>query len=76
MSNKSVIDELRSEIENLQVKVAYQEDTIEQLNSIVTEHQSRLQHLQSFSHKVIEKLQSIETNDSSGSDEIELPPHY
>jgi len=76
MSNKPELDYIRSEIENLQVKVAYQEDTIEQLNKIVTQQQSQLQHLQKLSSKMIEKLQSIAVDEGSGSDGVELPPHY
>jgi SlyX protein len=76
MSNKLELEDLRIEIENLQVKVAYQEDTIEQLNKIVTEQQSQLHLLQKFSSKVIEKLQSIEVDDAPSFDAVELPPHY
>jgi SlyX protein len=76
MSNKLELEHLRSEIENLQVKVAYQEDTIEQLNKIVTEQQAQLQHLQKLSSKVIEKLQSVQVDDAPSFDAVELPPHY
>ena len=39
-------DDLRSEIESLQTQVAFQEDTIEQLNQALTDQQMQLDKIQ------------------------------
>lgn len=70
--NQQMIDD----IEILQVKLAYQEDTIEQLNSIVTAQQSQLQHLDTLMRSMLEKLKGMQNQESSPTDEPELPPHY
>ncbi|MBT1451429.1 SlyX family protein [Glaciecola sp. XM2] len=75
MSNAD-LQELKNEIESLQIKVAYQEDTIDQLNQVVTGQQKQLQDCQSLLAKVIEKVQTMQVSDNQGSDDVELPPHY
>ena len=74
MSNNS--ERMQQDIESLQVKLAYQEDTLEQLNQIVTSQQSQIQHLDKLTRSMLEKLKTIQTEENSISDGVEIPPHY
>ena len=67
---------MRSDIETLQVKLAYQEDTIEQLNAIVTEQQGQIQQLEKLTRSMLEKLKSLQSQENTINDGVELPPHY
>lgn len=68
--------QMRSDIETLQVKLAYQEDTIEQLNAIVTEQQGQIQQLEKLTRSMLEKLKSLQSQENTINDGVELPPHY
>lgn len=67
---------MQQEIEVLQVKLAYQEDTIEQLNQIVTSQQKQLRELEKLSDRIVDKLKGLQSQESSINDGVELPPHY
>lgn len=73
VSNMSV---LRGEIESLEVKLAYQEDTIEMLNQTVIQQQNRLKNIEQLLEKITEKLKSMPASESQINDQVELPPHY
>ena len=76
MTNNTHTAQLQGDIEALQVKLAYQEDTVEQLNSIVTKQQSQIDELHTSLQAMKEKLKTLQTDDSLPSNEPELPPHY
>jgi len=63
-------------IEVLEVKLAYQEDTIESLNQIVIKQQEKLAHLEKTLTYVVERLKSSAGSEQDINNEIELPPHY
>jgi SlyX protein len=67
---------IKQEIETLEVKLAYQEDTIESLNQIVIEQQSKIKHLEKQMELMIEKMKSARSSGDGISNEIERPPHY
>ena len=64
------------DIEQLQMKVAFQEDTIESLNKALIEQQKQLEDLQFAFKKVFNKLQAIEPSNMAGEHEETPPPHY
>ncbi len=62
----------------LETRVAYQEDTLQQLNQIVTEQDKQLLRLQEHIRLLAEKLMSLEggLEQISGATVSERPPHY
>jgi SlyX protein len=60
----------------LEIKLAYQEDTIESLNQTVIAQQVKISQLEKTMSLVIEKMQSSATPEGVSSNQIELPPHY
>jgi SlyX protein len=76
MSVSDINQQIQQDIEILQMKVAYQEDTIEQLNLIVTAQQTQIQQLEKFTASIVEKLKTLQTQESPINDATELPPHY
>lgn len=69
-------ENMKTEIEILEVKLAYQEDTIESLNQTVIEQQNKINQLQKQMELVIEKLKSEPRSGEGVSTDVELPPHY
>ncbi len=65
-----------TEIEQLQVKVAYQEDTIEQLNSALVAQQRQIQDIEFKLKHVMDKLKQVSVNQMASESEETPPPHY
>lgn len=70
------IKQMQVKMESLEVKLAYQEDTIESLNQTVIAQQSKIVHLEKTMGLVIEKMQSEPSSDAANAEQAELPPHY
>ncbi|WP_340677212.1 SlyX family protein [Paraglaciecola sp.] len=64
------------DIEQLQMKVAFQEDTIESLNKALIKQQKQLEDLQFSFKQVLNKLQAIEPSNMADEHEETPPPHY
>lgn len=71
-------DDLTKRIADLESQLAFQEDTIETLNQLVTQQAREFQTLQRKMHVLGEKFQQI--NDRQGDEPSnpadEVPPHY
>jgi SlyX protein len=63
-------------LESLEIKLAYQEDTIEMLNQTIIQHQAKINSMEHLLAKIAEKLKSMPTTESTINDQVELPPHY
>ncbi|MCF2947278.1 SlyX family protein [Paraglaciecola aquimarina] len=63
-------------IEQLQMKVAFQEDTIESLNQALIEQQKQIDDLQFSFKKLAAKVSSIEPSNMASEKEEMPPPHY
>jgi len=65
-------------IANLESQLAFQDDTIETLNQLVTQQADQLHNLQRKMQLMSEKFQQLqERGDSDGlKPEDEIPPHY
>lgn len=68
--------EVSCAIESLEIKTAYQEDTIESLNQTVIHQQEQIDMLQHQLKAVLNKINSLAEPDLPTNDQIELPPHY
>ena len=70
--------DLSRRIADLESQLAFQEDTIETLNQLVTQQASELQHLQRKMQVLVEKFQQL--NDREGGTSTnpadDIPPHY
>ncbi|CAG1021682.1 hypothetical protein DOJK_01159 [Patescibacteria group bacterium] len=61
----------------LEIKVAYQEDLLQTLNTIVTEQQRQIQRLEATCQLLYERMNSL-ADAGNRADKIvnEIPPHY
>ena len=67
---------IENRIEQLEMKVSFQDDNIETLNNEVFEQQRKLQILTEQVAYLVEKLKEGEP-DSGGIDQVDMrPPHY
>lgn len=60
----------------LEIKVAYQEDLLQDLNSIVTQQQQQIDRLETVCKQLVEHLRNIQTNHYSEAEGNQTPPHY
>ena len=70
------IEYVQVKMESLEIKLAYQEDTIESLNQTVIAQQVTIKHLEKTISLVIEKMKSASESETSDPEQTELPPHY
>ncbi len=69
--------QLQAALEELQSRVAHQDDTVLKLNDVVAQQQRELMQLKRSLGGLAEQLRSLrEANPAAGSGEHELPPHY
>jgi SlyX protein len=67
---------MENRIEQLEMKVAFQDDNIETLNDEIFEQQRKLQILTEQVAYLVEKLKEAEP-DNAGIEEVDMrPPHY
>ncbi|WP_299072155.1 SlyX family protein [uncultured Paraglaciecola sp.] len=70
------MNNLETDIEQLQMKVAFQEDTIESLNQALIEQQKQMDDLQFQLKQMSSKLSAIEPSNMASEKEEMPPPHY
>ena len=70
-----MIEDMQQAIEQLQIKVAFQEDTIEQLSQQLANQQQQMDQMAFKLKHVIDKLKQVQVSPVSG-DGNERPPHY
>ncbi|MDP3010555.1 MAG: SlyX family protein [Methylococcales bacterium] len=69
MSNDRIIE--------LEIKAAYQEDLLQELNTIVSAQQQQIQRLEATCQLLNERIKSLSTEGAGGGESIdEVPPHY
>ena len=66
----------QQQIEDLQMKVAFQEDTIESLNQALIQQQKQLDDLEFKFKKLVAKVSAIEPSNMASEKEETPPPHY
>jgi SlyX protein len=71
----SDVSSLAKRIDNLETRIAYQDDTIETLNTTITAQWKQIESLTGQIAMLSERVQSIEANAPSAPAN-ETPPHY
>jgi SlyX protein len=77
MSEKMLSD-IGDELIELQTRIAYQEDTITQLNNVVTKQDADIIQLQQQMRLLAKRLDELSFTQEADGDDIsnERPPHY
>ncbi|MDP1772316.1 MAG: SlyX family protein [Methylobacter sp.] len=61
----------------LEIKAAYQEDLLQELNKIVARQQQQIDCLEATCRMLNERIKSLSTEGTGGGENIEeVPPHY
>ena len=63
-------------LQELEVKAAYQDDTIEQLNHAISQQQVLIDTLEYKLKLISDKLKSVPVSDIMSAEEEPPPPHY
>lgn len=75
MTNKS-IEELQQRVDDLEVKAAFQEQTIEELNEALSQQQLLITKMQDQMKYVVGKVKNLDTSNLADAAEETPPPHY
>ncbi len=67
-------DEEQKRLEELEIKLVYQEDLIQTLNSVMSEQQQQLLELREICRLLNAKIESFSSQNTAYQQEI--PPHY
>ncbi|MFT4941398.1 MAG: SlyX protein [Paraglaciecola sp.] len=69
-------EQVETDIEQLQMKVAFQEDAIDALNSALIDQQTQLEEVQLKIKRLLTQLESIDHSDGLSEGPEAPPPHY
>ena len=72
---KQAYDHLQSSIDDLQSRLAFQEDTIQTLSDLIHRQQQQIDYLSKQEQLLKEQLQNV-LDERGGSITDERPPHY
>lgn len=61
---------------NIETKIAFQEDLIEELNKVVYQQQQKLSQLEAVCVSLTRHIQSLAESGNAGKAVNERPPHY
>jgi len=67
---------MQESIDDLQMKLAFQDDLLEQLNQVVTNQQKQITNLELALETMKEKVNTMQTASQESGSQHELPPHY
>ncbi|WP_087017567.1 SlyX family protein [Thaumasiovibrio subtropicus] len=68
--------QLRQRIDELEMKVAFQDDTIDALNNEIAAHQLALEKIQVQMQHLVERVKSASSSNLAKESEETPPPHY
>ncbi|MDO9423601.1 MAG: SlyX family protein [Methylobacter sp.] len=60
----------------LEIKAAYQEDLLQELNNIVAQQQQQIDRLEATCGMLNERIKSLSSESGGGESVEEVPPHY
>lgn len=73
---ETVIKQLEAKVNDLEFQIAFQEQTIEQLNDALTQQQLQLSRIQEQMSFMITKVKSLSSSNMADPSEETPPPHY
>lgn len=68
--------DMQNSIDELQMKVAFQDDLLEQLNQVVTNQQQQITNLELALETMKVQVNTMQTAGQESGSQHELPPHY
>jgi SlyX protein len=69
-------DMIEARLENIETKISYQEDLVEELNKVVYQQQQKLNQLEAVCATLTRHIQSLAEAGAEGRAVNEMPPHY
>ncbi|GAA0854962.1 SlyX family protein [Aliiglaciecola litoralis] len=69
-------EDLQSQIASLETQVAFQEDTIEQLNQALADQQLQIDKISFQLKQMVNKVKQLEPSNLADASEEAPPPHY
>ena len=60
----------------LQTKLSFQEDLLENLNQVITDQQGQITKLARTVESMIEQMHSMQSSTQDNGSQQEIPPHY
>jgi SlyX protein len=76
VEDRKLMNTVQADIEQLQMKLAFQEDTIESLNQALIEQHKQMDDLQFQLKQLVSKISAIEPSNMASEKEEMPPPHY
>jgi SlyX protein len=76
VEDRKLMSTVQTDIEQLQMKLSFQEDTIESLNQALIEQQKQMDDLQYQVKQLVSKISAIEPSNMASEKEEMPPPHY
>lgn len=67
---------MNERITNIEIQLMHHENTIQQLNDVITHQQLDIEKMQKEIARIVKHLQSLTTSDIMASEDEEPPPHY
>ncbi|PHS32720.1 MAG: hypothetical protein COA95_02950 [Methylophaga sp.] len=67
---------MQNAIDDLQMKLAFQDELLEQLNQVVTDQQQQLSRLELALESMKLQVNTMQTASQESGQQHELPPHY
>lgn len=67
---------IEERLENIESKISYQEDMVEELNKVVYQQQKKLSQLEAICSTLTRHIQSLAEAGPEGRAVNEMPPHY
>ncbi|MBN4081963.1 SlyX family protein [Beggiatoa alba] len=74
MYGVSIVNENR--LIDIETRISYQEDTLQQLNDVVINQQRRISQLEDLIKSLAERYQNLQTTGQTLDMSDEKPPHY
>jgi len=69
-------ENMQNSIDDLQMKLAFQDDLLEQLNQVVTNQQQQITNLELALETMKVQVNTMQAGTQEGGQQHELPPHY
>jgi SlyX protein len=76
MSDRQTLSDLAARVDALEVRIAYQDQVIDDLNAAVTDQWKQIDALQRRIAMLVDRVQEAETRAANGAAPEPPPPHY